>query len=117
VRVDLADQEDLVAAPGDRLADDLLGAALAVHLGGVDQRHAAFDAAAQRGDGIGVAVATLAEPQVPWPRTGIFWPELKVMVRIARLRRARLICLAGTISVTLRDNRLLRNAVPTGGTP
>src|SRR6185437_6637511 len=40
VRVDLADQEDLVAAAGDDLADHFLGAALAIHLGGIDQRHA-----------------------------------------------------------------------------
>ena len=37
VRIDLADQEDLVAPAADRLADHLLGTALGVHLGRVDQ--------------------------------------------------------------------------------
>jgi hypothetical protein len=49
VRVDLADQVDLVAAAGDRLAHHFLGAALAVHLGRVDQGHAEFHAEAQGG--------------------------------------------------------------------
>ena len=42
--IDLADDEDLVAPAPDRLADDLFGAAVAVHFGGVDQRHAEIDA-------------------------------------------------------------------------
>ena len=50
VRQHLADQEDLVAAAGDRLADELLGPAVAVHLGGVDQRHPQVEAEAQRRD-------------------------------------------------------------------
>src|SRR5258708_22531048 len=32
VRIDLADDEDLVVPPGNRLSDDLLGTALAIHL-------------------------------------------------------------------------------------
>jgi hypothetical protein len=49
-RQDLADQEDLVAASGDRLADQLLGRAGAIHLGCVDQEHAELDTEAQRRD-------------------------------------------------------------------
>ena len=45
---DLADQEDLVPAPRDRLGDHALGAARAVHLGGVDQGHAEVEAEAER---------------------------------------------------------------------
>ena len=50
VRVDLADQEDLFAASRDSRADHVFGAALGVHLGGIDQRHPQFDAFAQRRD-------------------------------------------------------------------
>ena len=47
VGIDLADQEDLVAPAGDRLADDLLGTAVGIHLGRVDQRQAEVEPAAQ----------------------------------------------------------------------
>jgi hypothetical protein len=60
VRVDLADQEDLVAAAGDGLADHFLGAALAIHLGGIDQRHAEVEPEPQRRHHVGVAAARLA---------------------------------------------------------
>jgi len=49
-RQDLAHQEDLVAASGDRLADQLFGRAGAIHLGCVDQEHAEVDTEAQRRD-------------------------------------------------------------------
>jgi hypothetical protein len=49
VGVDLADDEDLVAAPGDRLGHDFLGAAVAVNLRGVDERHPEVEAQRQRG--------------------------------------------------------------------
>jgi hypothetical protein len=42
-----ADQEDVVPPAGDRPADELLGGAVAVHLGGVDQRQADVDARAK----------------------------------------------------------------------
>ena len=48
-----------------RLADQLLGRAVGVHLGGVDQRHAEVEARAQRRDLVGTAVGVLAQPQVP----------------------------------------------------
>jgi hypothetical protein len=48
VGIDLGDQEDLVAAPGDGLRHHLLRAALGVHLGRVDQRHAEVEAEPQR---------------------------------------------------------------------
>ena len=51
VRQHLGDEEHLVAAAGDGLADDALGGAVAVHLGGVDVVHAEIEAAAQRRDG------------------------------------------------------------------
>ena len=44
----LADDEAFVAPPGHRLGDHLLGAAIAVHLGGVDQRHAEIEPELQR---------------------------------------------------------------------
>jgi hypothetical protein len=46
-RQHLADEEDLVAAAGDRLADELLGSPAAVHLGGVDRGEARVEAGAQ----------------------------------------------------------------------
>src|SRR5215510_9684261 len=56
---DLGDQKDLVAPPGDRLADDLFS--VAVHLRGVYMVHAEIDAPAQRGDRQG-AVAGIDVP-------------------------------------------------------
>src|SRR5882724_252077 len=44
----LGDEEDLVAPPGDRLADQLLDAAGAVHLRRVDVRHAGVEPGAER---------------------------------------------------------------------
>ncbi len=61
VRIDLADDEDLLVPPGNRLTDDLLGTALAIHLGGVDQGDAAIDAVAERSDRRSAIAATLAE--------------------------------------------------------
>ena len=58
VRIDLADQAYFVAPARDRLGDDLLGAAFAVHLGGVDQRDAEIEPELQRGD-LGVERAAL----------------------------------------------------------
>ncbi len=43
VGIDLADQEHLIAPPLDRLADDFLRAAFAIHFGGIDQRHAEIE--------------------------------------------------------------------------
>ena len=48
LRIHLADQEDLLAQPRKRLAEEALGGAVAVHLGGVDQGHAKVDAGQQR---------------------------------------------------------------------
>jgi hypothetical protein len=47
VRQHLADQEHLVTATVDRLADQFFGGAARVHLGGVDQRHAEVESAPQ----------------------------------------------------------------------
>ncbi|MNH09911.1 hypothetical protein D3C79_693730 [compost metagenome] len=49
VRVNLTDHENLLAAPGDRLADHLFSTAFSVHLSGVDQCQAQFDALLQGG--------------------------------------------------------------------
>src|SRR3954469_24108803 len=55
--IDLADKEDLVAATCNRLPGDLLGAAFAVHFGGVNQRHAEIEAMSEALDfDIGLAV-------------------------------------------------------------
>ncbi|MCY1382946.1 hypothetical protein D9M69_710250 [compost metagenome] len=50
MRVDLADQEHLIAQAGDGFADDQLGTTLAVHFRRVDQPQPQFDALTQRGD-------------------------------------------------------------------
>ncbi|MCY1182167.1 hypothetical protein D9M73_227130 [compost metagenome] len=48
VRVDLADQKHLVAAPGNGLANDFFRTAFGIHLGGVDQCQAQLDTLLQR---------------------------------------------------------------------
>jgi hypothetical protein len=60
MRVDLADDEDGVAPAGDGLAHDLLGAAFAIHFGGVDEGHAEIDAKRQRRHHVGTARARFA---------------------------------------------------------
>src|SRR5258708_2796990 len=50
VRQHLGNQEDLIAPAADCLADDLLGEARTVHLGGIDMRHAEIGASAPGGD-------------------------------------------------------------------
>ncbi|MNI68918.1 hypothetical protein D3C73_1246410 [compost metagenome] len=60
MRVDLADQEYLIASAGDRFADHLFCAPFSVHFGGVDQGHAQFDAQAQRRDFFSVTGVILA---------------------------------------------------------
>jgi hypothetical protein len=57
VREDLADQERLVAAAFERLADDPLHLAVAVHLRGVDVPRAGLHRRADRRDGRGPLVA------------------------------------------------------------
>src|SRR5262245_53146198 len=46
--IGLGDQEYLLAPALDRLADDFLGLAFAIHLRGVDQRHAEIEAKPDR---------------------------------------------------------------------
>jgi hypothetical protein len=53
VGIELAHDEHLVAPPVDGFGDYLLGAALAVHLRGVDERHAEVDAELEGRDFIG----------------------------------------------------------------
>ena len=60
VRQHLADDEQSVAVALHRLGDDLLGDAVAVHLGGVDQGDAEIDAEPQRLDLVGMAAAAFA---------------------------------------------------------
>jgi hypothetical protein len=45
---DLADKEQLVAASGDRFANESFGSAIGIHLRCVDQRHAEIEAGAER---------------------------------------------------------------------
>ncbi|MNT52707.1 hypothetical protein D3C72_1897460 [compost metagenome] len=59
-RIDLADQEGLIAPPRQGLADHFLGLALAVHLGGIDQPQAQVQAQPQRGDLFGARGGRLA---------------------------------------------------------
>src|SRR5262249_12112847 len=48
MRIDLADEIDAIARAGNRVANDLFGATLAVHFGGVDQAHAELEPELQR---------------------------------------------------------------------
>src|SRR5579864_4462337 len=54
VRINLADEEHLVAAAGDRVREQFLGAAVTVHLGGIEQPEAGLDA---RVEGLRLACA------------------------------------------------------------
>ena len=47
VGIDLADQKNPVASAANRLTDELFGRPVAVHFGGIDQRHAEVDALLQ----------------------------------------------------------------------
>src|SRR5437763_11632857 len=51
----------MVAPVADRLADQLLGRALAVHLGGIDERHPELDSALQRRDLLRAAAGAIAD--------------------------------------------------------
>ena len=88
VRIDLADDEGLVAPAGDRLADDLLGAAVAVHLGGVDHRDSR-DRGRTSGRRVRRRAAGALSPmrQVPRPRTGMAAPEGSLQERIRNIPR------------------------------
>jgi hypothetical protein len=59
----LADEEDVVPPAPDRPPDERLGCAVAVHLGGIDQRQPDLDAGAKGGEVDVVPVRVLA--QVP----------------------------------------------------
>src|SRR4030095_13890401 len=50
MRVDLADQKNLVTTARKRTRDDLLGAAIGIHFRGVEQRHAEIETRAPSGD-------------------------------------------------------------------
>src|ERR1022692_5087785 len=50
MRINLADHECLLAPRGDRLADDLFGSAVGIHLGGVDQGHPQIEPKRNGGD-------------------------------------------------------------------
>ena len=60
VRQDLAHQKHLVPPPRDRLGDQLLGAAVAIHFGGIDEREAAVETEPERGDFLGALRAVVA---------------------------------------------------------
>jgi hypothetical protein len=68
MRVNLADHKHLFAPPGNRLANDFLGATVAIHLGGVDQGHPQIKPQRNGGDFVLPVAAMLphhpgAEPQ------------------------------------------------------
>lgn len=60
VRIDLADDEQLVAPAADRFGNRLLRTALAIHLRRVDQGHAEIDGELDGGDFLGAARAVFA---------------------------------------------------------
>ena len=68
VRINLADQKDLIATPPNRLANQPFGSAVAVHLGGIDQVHAQFDTALQGGDFLGAPGSVVADHPRPHPK-------------------------------------------------
>src|SRR5262245_55311918 len=66
--IDLADDEEVVALAGNGCGERLLGAAVAVHLGGIDQRDAEIETELDRRDfrnslRLALAHAPGAEPQ------------------------------------------------------
>ena len=80
----LAHEEDLVAPALDRLAGDLLGDAVGVHLGGVDQRHAEIEAELQGAHLVGRAWRRCSPIfQVPCPSAGTVSPSGNVTSRSA----------------------------------
>ena len=62
LRQHLADEEDLIAPRRNRVADDLFGPAIAVHLGGVDEGDAEIETEVQRGELGGRLAPALAHP-------------------------------------------------------
>ena len=70
LRQHFGDEEHLLPAALDRLADDQLS--IAVHFGGVDMVHAERRARPQRGDGLGRGRRVMR--QVPMPMTDTLWP-------------------------------------------
>ena len=56
-RKDLRNEKHFVTSPADRICNYLFGAAVAVHLGGVDQRHAQIQSELQGCDFLGVLAA------------------------------------------------------------
>ena len=74
MRIDLADDEDVGPPAGDDFSDQFLGAALAVHLRGVDQRHTQVQPQAQGGALVPAFCPFSPIFQVPWPRVGTGLP-------------------------------------------
>ena len=68
VRIDLADQEHALPEVPERFADELLGPALAVHLGGIDEGHPELDPEPQRRDLPPRRPRSSPMRHVPWPR-------------------------------------------------
>ena len=58
---DFGDEGDVLAEGGDGLADESLGAAVAVHFRGVDEGEAELDAAAEGGNFCGAGGGRVAE--------------------------------------------------------
>ena len=77
------DQEYAVALTGNHAADQFLGAAVAVHLRRVDQRHAERKARAQRFFLSGFRMSSLREMPEPWPSAGTMVPSGNFTVRPA----------------------------------
>jgi hypothetical protein len=67
LRQHFAHQKNLIAPPGNCFRDQFLGGAVAIHLGGIDQRHAEIEPGAQRLELVGPPRTLLAE--LPGPLT------------------------------------------------
>jgi len=81
VRQHLADQEHRVAAPLDRLADQLLGAAVRIHLRRIDQGHAEIDAEAQCRDFVRAPAEIFGHVPSALPENRDFLARRRVVVR------------------------------------
>jgi hypothetical protein len=70
LRIDLADNEDLIAQAAQSFAKQALSTAVAIHFGGVDQCEAEFDPGAQRRDFASARRGILSHPPCALPEPG-----------------------------------------------
>jgi hypothetical protein len=84
--VELSGQDDVVAASGDGLADDLLRFALGVDVGGVDEVDVGVESAVDGADAV-VVVGVAPGPNIIAPRQRLLtvtpvWPRMRYSIWI-----------------------------------